>query len=285
MKDSAWQASPQAVRGRKRQIAKIRELYRLQLFRMCKLRHGNHFVPDSAEGRALLKALLRCKLSGEAVMDAAPWLEPGELQALQRAARRLRLHDIGTQVHLTYAERQEGRLWLLRPCDVPWDEVQRRQRERSVKADRERKRRKRREQREIRERRREMMSEMMGNMPRREEAIMGMLTMDWQDDWQDWFPVSELVQQACTWRSFRCGDVVRSLRKAFLCPNGAPATPSSLRRLVHRTVDKLEDLGFVETMLGKGMRGTVRYVRISKGRLTPDVFCHGDSVTGGILCR
>jgi hypothetical protein len=30
------------------------------------MRYENHFLPDSADGRALLKALLRCKLSANA---------------------------------------------------------------------------------------------------------------------------------------------------------------------------------------------------------------------------
>jgi hypothetical protein len=94
------------------------------------MRHANHFLPDSADGRALLKALLRCKLSADAAKEAARWLEPSELPALQRAAQRVRLHDVGKLVSLTYDERESGRLWLLRPCDVPWPEVQRRTRER-----------------------------------------------------------------------------------------------------------------------------------------------------------
>ena len=96
MEHTSWEAPPQAVHGRLRQIAKVFELYRLQLFRLCKMRHANHFLPDSAAGRALLKALLRCKLSADAAMEAARWLEPSELPALQRAAKRLRLHDLGT---------------------------------------------------------------------------------------------------------------------------------------------------------------------------------------------
>ena len=57
-----------------RQVAKIFELYQLQLFRLCKMRHENHFLPDSADGRALLKALLRCKLSADAAKESARWL-------------------------------------------------------------------------------------------------------------------------------------------------------------------------------------------------------------------
>ena len=272
MRHTALEASPQAVRGRKRQIVKIHEQYRLQLFRMCKLRHRNHFVPDSAEGRALLKALLRCKLGGEAVMHAAPWLEPGQLQALQRAARRLRLHDIGTQVHLTYAERHEGKLWLLRPCDVPWDEVQRQRRERSVKADRERKRKKRQEQRERRE--------MIANTPRREDAILLMLSTT------DWMPVSEMVRRARTLRRIRHGELYRrGTIEAFRAFGGGAL--SSLRKLVHRTLDRLEALGSVETDLRQGTRGLERFARKVdlEGGLRPDGFRHRDSVTGGILCR
>jgi hypothetical protein len=244
---------------------------------MCKLRHRNHFVPDSAEGRALLKALLRCKLGGEAVMHAAPWLEPGELQALQRAARRLRLHDIGTQVHLTYAERHEGKLWLLRPCDVPWDEVQRRQRERSLKADRERKRKKRQEQRERRE--------MIANTPRREDAILLMLSTT------DWMPVSEMVRRARTLRRIRHGELYRrgtiDAFKAFQGPDGSNVALSSLRKLVHRTLDRLEAVGSVETDLREGTRGPERFARKVdlEGGPRPDGFRHRDSVTDGILCR
>ena len=246
MKDSAWQATPQAVRGRKRQIAKIYEQYRLQLFRLCKMRYGNHFAPESIDGHALLKALVRCKLSGEAAMEAAPWLEPAELQALQRAARRLRLHGIGKLVHLTYDERQSGRLWLLRPSDVPWVEVQRRQRERRVKAERERKRRKRQEHRELRE--------MIANTPRREDAILLMLSIT------DWMPVSEMVRRARTVRRIRSGEIYRKgtieAFKAFI-----NVSLSSLRKLVHRTLDRLEAVGSVETDLRQGTRGPERFAR------------------------
>ena len=231
MEGTTWEASPQVVK----QIAKVYELYRLQLFRLCKMRHANHFLPDSAAGRALLKALLRCKLSADAAMEAARWLEPSELPALQRAAKRLRLHDLGNLVSLTYDERQNGKLWLLRPCDVAWPEVQRRQGERSLIADRERKRRKRQE---LRERR-----EMIRNTPRRDDAIMHVLSTDW-------IRVSEIVQQARTYRVFRSGERVR-----FAAPSG------SLRKLVHRTLDQLVGYGVVETELRKGTRGMVRWVR------------------------
>jgi len=272
MKDSAWQATPQAVRGRKRQIAKVREIYRRLLFKLCRMRHGNNFVPDSAEGRNLLKALLRCKLGGEAAMAAAPWLEPAELLALQRTARRLWLHDIGKLVHVTYDERQRGSLWVLRPCDVPWDEVQRQRRERSVKADRERKRKKRQEQRERRE--------MIANTPRREDAILLMLSTT------DWMPVSEMVRRARTLRRIRHGELYRrGTIEAFRAFGGGAL--SSLRKLVHRTLDRLEALGSVETDLRQGTRGLERFARKVdlEGGLRPDGFRHRDSVTGGILCR
>jgi hypothetical protein len=248
MQRTSWEASPQAVLGRKRQIAKIHELYRLQLFRLCKMRHANHFLPDSADGRALLTALLRCKVSADAALEAARWLEPTELPALQRAAQRVPLHDVGKLVSLTYDERQSGRLWLLRPCDVPWPEVQRRMKERRIEAERERKR-KRRKRQELREQR-----EMFRNTPRRDDAIMNILSTDWTR-------VSEIVEQARTVLVFRPGDPVRwggSLRAAFR----VALKSGSLRKLVHRTLDHLEALGVIETELREGTRGLmVRFAR------------------------
>jgi hypothetical protein len=245
MERTPWKATPQAVR-----VAKIHEQYRLQLFRLCKMRHANHFLPDSADGRALLTALLRCKVSADAALEAARWLEPTELPALQRAAQRVPLHDVGKLVGLTYDEREGGRLWLLRPCDVPWPELQRRTQERRIEKERERKRRKRQELREQRE--------MTRSTPRRDEAIMDMLTTNWT-------PVSEIVQQALTVRVRHTGRRYprdrpgsRRLREAF----AVARTSGSLRKLVHRTLDQLEGLGVIETELRKGTRGLmVRFAR------------------------
>lgn len=245
--------------GRRRAVSKQQaakktlEVYRRQIFKLCNMRFGNHFVRDSDDGRALLTALLCCLLGDDVAMQAAPWLERDDLQAMRRNARRLRPRQIGPLLGVTDAERKLGKLWLLRPCDKPWREVQREASERRDKADRERKRRKRLEQREERL--------MMQRTNKRDDAIMRMLTTDW-------IPVSALVREA--------GDC-----RAFRRPDGRLIRPNGLRKLVHRTLKMLAEHGAVETILRKGPHGLVCLARKidTEGGLSADAFWDGDSVT------
>jgi hypothetical protein len=74
---------------------------------------------------------------------------------------------------------------------------------------------------------------MIANTPRREDAILLMLSTT------DWMLVSEMVRRARTLRRIRHGELYRrGTIEAFRAFRGGAL--SSLRKLVHRTLDRLE---------------------------------------------
>lgn len=62
----------------------------------------------------------------------------------------------------------------------------------------------------------------------------------------DWIPAPKLAELASTCRAFKRPDGFNS---------------RSVRQLVHRTLNRLEEAGEVETKMAMGMRGPVRMVR------------------------
>ena len=70
---------------------RLNRIRRGRLLNFFRTEHGNHYLADSAEGRAGLMALLRFGLQDDTAAESAPWLEPGELRKLRRAARSVRL--------------------------------------------------------------------------------------------------------------------------------------------------------------------------------------------------
>jgi hypothetical protein len=223
---------------------------------------GYYFIPDDDDGRAALMAMLRCGLSVEEALEGiARWMEPAEAKRLARRAAKIKLHDIGKLVKLTEAERQHGKLWLLRPYDIPWPEVRRRQRKRRAEAERERKRKERREQREAK------VDRIIATKyaATRAEALRHMLAG------RGWCPVPALIEDAK-----RC--------EAFRTARGHSLKRSSLRKIVHRELDRLEDEGKIESDLRPGDRSPVRFVRFNFAtRNAAKNKC--DSLTAGVEAK
>ena len=215
----------------KEQRARRNNAWRGKLSKLCKVRFGNHFMPNKAKGRAMLVALLRFKLKPDDAMEIAPWLGPAKLKKLRTKARLIPFNDIGKLICCTYAEREDCKLWFLRPCDVPWEEVLKLQAEKNRKKARERQRRKRQQRQERRD--------AMQNVDRRDDVIMHILTMDWT-------PVSALVRKARKWR-------------VFCRPDGTPLR--NLRDAVHFTLRQLEKHDAIKIDLRAGPRGPVCFVR------------------------
>jgi hypothetical protein len=257
-------------------IAKFKRLERIMRGKLTKLnrqRHGNHFIEESDAGRAMLTAQFRFGLTMETAMEIAPWCTERELKKLQRAARRMTWRDwselcrkVGLLINLTYVERQACKLWLA-PCDMPMEEVRRRQAKKQRKADRERRQRKRRERREA--------IDLMRNATKRDDAIMRMLdktAYQFPDGviGYEWMPVSVMMKEAGEYKPFRRPDGWR-LR--------------NLRDAVHVVLKRLAENDVIQTQLRDGRRGKVLWVRkVSLEELTlpgkADTFSDGRSVGG-----
>jgi hypothetical protein len=198
--------SPEIIARRKKRNA----AWRGKIGRLIFSRFGNHFVPDSAEGRALLSCMLRCGLRADDAKERALWIADGELRKLRRAARRLPLWQFGKEVALTHVERMASQVYFLPACDLTLEEAARLQEER----DRENARRRRRR---FRER-----IAMMRHTAARDDAILRMLKMP-RPAWADaWMSVSELVKEADRCEAFRRPDGrwLRNARDAVHCVLG-----------------------------------------------------------------
>jgi hypothetical protein len=116
-------------------------MWRFRLRRLFKFRYGDSiFLPDDAEGRAMLTALLCFGETDDGVTAYGPWCE-AELPTLRRRARRMNWRrDIGELIKLTFSEWKSAKLFILRPVDrseaeiQAWREEQRRASSRRYKA-------------------------------------------------------------------------------------------------------------------------------------------------------
>src|ERR1700761_3814186 len=105
--------------------------WRGKLGKLTSYRYGNHYLPDNAEGRAMLLAFIFCGLKADDAKERAPWLSDDELEALQLEARCLTLNGIGAMIGLRYEERMDCKLFFLAACDITPAEASRRQTERN----------------------------------------------------------------------------------------------------------------------------------------------------------
>ena len=165
--------------------------------------------------------------------------------------------QIGKLLKLTDEERTAHKLWYWPPIDVPWEEVRRRQRQHTTDLNRARQRKKRAKERKLRD--------MLSNSNDRKDAILRMLAgadappRGWQPpgpsppSGNGWTAVPALVKRAETIRAFRgpCGWSVK--------------TGGSLRRLVHRTLRRLQEQGEIEIEMGVGVHGLVAFARLLGG--------------------
>jgi hypothetical protein len=287
--------APQVVHHRKRRTARFNRLLRFRFSDLWRARHrGCSFITDSEEGHTMLMVLLRVRTTAESAMESAPWLSERALKALRKAGRKIPWSRIGDLLKLTDKERTAHKLWYWAPIDLPWEEVRRRQRRRTMEKERERRRKQRAKHRELRD--------MLSNSNDRKDAIIRMLagadapparrgiqppppTPPSGSAWiGGWTAVSALVERAQTIAAFRR-------------PDGWSVRRDSLRRLVHRTLRRLQEQGEIEIEMGWGKRGQVAFARLrapradasADGRSVGDTgewaphadgFCHRDSVTG-----
>ena len=258
-------------------IEELKRLWRGKLQKLCRLRFGNHYLPDNDDGRAMLTALLCFGLTDESALHDAQWCA-AELDGLKRQAQYMKWNNVGTLIGLTYEEREECKLWRLQPCDVSPDEVKRRQANRRAKADKERKKRQREQKHSEREK--------IQVTKNRCEAVLRMLN---DEDllfptksrvippprpyhpltYQGWAPVSRLVELA-------------TKSRAFCRPDGHPL--SDLRNAVHRALKRLADTTEIETQLVPGQRGMIMLVRKTAAGKA-DAFCHGGSMASAFPAK
>jgi hypothetical protein len=108
-------------------------VWRGKLSKLSEHRYGNHYLPDDAQGRAMLVAFLRCRLSADDAKERAPWITDDELRKLQSAASGLEhIKELGRLIELTWDERMGPcRVYFLPACDVTPLEASRRQSDRN----------------------------------------------------------------------------------------------------------------------------------------------------------
>lgn len=107
----------------------LHSIYRGKLHKLCRKQYGNHVLPDNADGRAMLTALLAAKLSDESAIEDAPWCV-AELPTLKRKANRFKwskkwqkphqpsVADLGKLIGLTFDDWRDAKLWLMKPVNI-----------------------------------------------------------------------------------------------------------------------------------------------------------------------
>ena len=225
-----------------------------QLGRLNSYRHGNHFVPENDEGRAMLMAQLRCRLQDDDAKERAPWITDAELVALKRQAKKLDFKKIGELVGLKHLERwhDDVKMFSWPSCDISPEEAARFKAERDRENARKRQARKRESIVKMRhtDKREEAVMRMLRNLPK--EPLSGGL-----DPMSGWTRVSALVKEAENCNAFRRPDGQRMW--------------ASLREPVHRVLRTLKANGQIEMALQPGQRGMVAYVRLAARELASSV--------------
>jgi hypothetical protein len=220
-----------ALQAPKQGTRKLNPWDRRKLSRILKGRYGNHNVP--AGDRDWVLALLLCGFKAEQVLADAPWLEPDELPALGREARKLSFEDIGRLIRLTDEERTHYKAGQFFPIDVSREEIAKRKRAKRNKAQRERRAR-------------------QQPTVRKADARMAAIRRMLKDEPRS---MAELVRRARLSRAF--GPVV--FAKILVDANRKRA--EVVRELVRRTVKQLVAFGAVALTMRKGVRGPVVLVR------------------------
>jgi len=119
----------QTNKAKARKLAKYQQLdliYRAKLRKLGQKRYGTHYLPDNAEGRAMLQARFHYEMTLEDGREYAPWADDRELRTLQHVGRRMKRNNLGPLINLTDDEREAFKMWLLSPCDVSEEELERR---------------------------------------------------------------------------------------------------------------------------------------------------------------
>jgi hypothetical protein len=184
-------------------------------------------ISDDRRGRNLLTGLLAVGLTGPEAQELAPWLSPVALQDIIDNVDRIPGWEwtssrLGDLVELTDEERERGKLWSLRPCDVSWPAVQERRRQdnKARAAD---------YSRAYRERVR-----IAKDMDVRSAAVFALLSTSWK-------VASGLAGELKNGKAFRTAD-------------GREIIGRSLRMLINRELDKLAKRGLIETKIAPGIK-------------------------------
>jgi hypothetical protein len=227
----------------------LEKLYRGQINKLTELRFGSCFLPDNEIGCAHAVALLRMHEPPEDIWKIAPWISCGQLVKLQRRAHDLRLEHLGKLLRVTEAEREavrlrypRGGLWNLQPIDMSPQEVQHRAAERR----KEKNTKDRRTKRDDERRKKQRAQERRAAMTSRPEVVLSLL------DSGKWKAVPKLTKEAADYAAFQ------------------RFKPDELRRLVHRTLDRLVKDGEIRSKIEPSFPyGSSRVVcKITKNNLT-----------------
>jgi hypothetical protein len=90
------------------------------LRRLAFMRYGRHWtLPNDVHGGNMLRAMLACGLTGPDAQRLAPKIGPPQLQDMiwSVESREWDGDALGNLVELEDDEREEGKLWSMRPCD------------------------------------------------------------------------------------------------------------------------------------------------------------------------
>jgi hypothetical protein len=235
---------PQGSCGLRRRIKPddgVFQRRRLKHLRMLAAMRYKGDLPDDVHGRNMLMAMLACGLTGPDAQTWAPWIKPQQLEDMIATveSREWNGDALGNLVELTDAEREEGKLFSMRPCDIDWAYVQARQSYRKKTRDAERARRYR--------------AGKMENLKKnkylsvREEAIYDLL-----------------LHAGGKWTVSRLAAKMAD-HPAFKRPDGAQITAQSLLSRIRDALNHLKAQGMTEEFREPTPRGFERVIRWRPG--------------------
>jgi hypothetical protein len=211
----------------------LQRVLKKDLRRYAWAKHGGR-LPDNEVGRACVQAMLSM---GMGVKGYAPWLAPDEFERLQASAaadmpERNVGEYLGRLLKLSDADREQFKLWRIKPHDVPWSTVQKRRRqEATARAP-------------IYKRKRQQRIAMARVADTREASAL--LAIGTSRTWQRVSDIVPTIRGSAAWRK----------------DNGAPLEGASLRVRFNITLDALKARGLIESKIEQGRRGVnTRFVR------------------------
>jgi hypothetical protein len=235
---------PQGSCGLRRRIKPddgVFQRRRLKHLRMLAAMRYKGDLPDDVHGRNMLMAMLACGLTGPDAQTWAPWIKPQQLEDMIATveSREWNGDALGNLVELTDAEREEGKLFSMRPCDIDWAYVQARQSYRKKTRDAERARRYRAGKMEN--------LKMNKYLSVREEAIYDLL-----------------LHAGGKWTVSRLAAKMAD-HPAFKRPDGAQITAQSLLSRIRDALNHLKAQGMTEEFREPTPRGFERVIRWRPG--------------------
>jgi hypothetical protein len=232
---------PRSTNGKTQRFIQWR---RTTILRWAGIKHYGRLPNDDA-GRDFVRAMLSQQTDAPTVKLYAPWLSDDELEEMLESTtlkqpERVSARSLGQLCKVTDAAREQHKLWPLAPTDVPWSTVAKRSEERA-KANR-----------PIYRRR------------RRERLKMAKLTTDRRASIEHAIGPGHAYQAVTILLRVVAGGA------AWRKPDGTALAMPSLRVVVHKTLDRMEKEGLIESVFESGVRGlNTRFVRSKKGRKRP----------------